>query len=239
MTSDMTSDVTSDVTNDAPLVRRRIRSRHAWCAGLVVALAVLAAAGGAQAQIGGGKLLDLHGSVLAGGMMGRGTDSSVPDVFHQSQGAAFGAEIGARLLILDLSIRFLQMLGPNGYGGTMLTALIGPMMEIPVKSGGQDAQGRPRPPKVVVRPGLAAGFAFGTLVPVDPPLTNAQLAGKGFLVVGRFGVERMFGPFLGLGGEIQGGYHYMFDAQAPVNGKDHSGGWQAALVGTASFHLGI
>lgn len=201
-------------------------------------LLVMAGAASAHAQV-GGKLIDLHGSVLAGGMIGRGTDSAIPDVFHQSQGFGFGAELGARLLILDLTIRFAQMLGPSGYGGTMLTALLGPTMEIPVVSGGQDAQGKARPPKVVVRPGLAAGFAFGTLVPVDPPLTNSQLAGKGFLVVGRFGVERMFGPILGLGGELQGGYHYMFDANQPVNGKSHSDGWQAALVGTCSFHLGI
>lgn len=226
--------------NERPVSRSIRRHRHAWCAAIVVALALLAG-GGAQAQIGGGKLLDLHGSVLLGGMTGRGTDGGTPDFFRQTQGAGFGAELGARLLILDLSIRFLQMLGPDGYGGTVLTALLGPMMEIPVQSGGTDLQGKPRPPKVVVRPGLAAGLAFGTNNPVDPPLNNAQLASKGLVVVGRFGVERMFGPILGLGGEIQGGYHYMFGAQSAINSstKDHSAGWQLSLFGTVSFHLGV
>ena len=179
------------------------------------------------------------GSVLLGGMTGGGTDAKTPDFFRQSQGAGFGAELGARLLILDVSIRFLQMVGPHGYGGTVLTGLVGPMMEIPVLSGGMDMLGRPRPPKVVVRPGLAAGLAFGTDQPVDPPLDNAQLASKGLLVIGRFGVERMFGPILGVGGELQGGYHYMFGAHSAVNSKDHSDGWQGSLFGTVSFHLGL
>lgn len=220
--------------------QRHVRRRGfpSWLAAALIAATVLGTAGAARAQA-GGKLIDLHGSVLVGGMTGRGTNSAVPDIFRQSQGAGFGLELGARLLILDVSIRFLQMLGPNGYGGTMLTGLVGPMMEIPIVSGGTDADGKARPPKVVIRPGLAAGVAFGTLVPVDPPLNDAQLASKGLLAVGRFGVERMFGRFLGLGGELQGGYHYMFGASNAVNGSDHSQGWQGSLFATASFHLGI
>jgi hypothetical protein len=204
---------------------------------VVAALVVLTTWGSnARAQ---GKLVDLHGAILAGAMTGRGTDSGTPDLFHQTQGASFGAEVGARLLIVDLSVRFLQMVNTDGYQGTMLTALFGPSVEIPVKAGGVDAQGKKRPPLVVVRPGLAAGICFGTLVPVKPPLTNDQLAGKGLLFVGRFAIERMFGPILGLGAEVDGGYHYLLGASGLANGQDHSGGWQVAGFGTLAVHFGI
>lgn len=211
----------------------RLPIRLLGLAALAFAL-LTATAGDASAQ---GKLIDLHGAILGGGMLGRGSGGD-QDLFKQTQGAGFGVEAGVRLLVLDLSIRFLQMVSLEGYRGTMLTALIGPSVEIPVVHGGKDKQGKDLPPKVVVRPGLAAGFAFGTLVPVKPPLTNDQLAGKGLLVMGRFAVERMFGRVIGVGGEIQGGYHYLFGKSGVVN-AEHSSGWQMAGFGTLAFHLGI
>lgn len=203
---------------------------------LAYGLLTATSAGGTPAQA---KLFDLHGAILAGGMTGRGTNSGAPDLFHQTEGGAFAAELGARLLVVDFSIRFQQMVNSGGTGGTLLTALFGPSLEIPVKGGGQDAQGRQRPPEVVLHPSLVAGLVFGTLVPVDPPLTNAQLAGKGFLTMGRFGVERMFGPILGVGAEIEGGYHYLLGASGVANGKDHSAGWQLGAFATVAFHLGV
>ncbi|MES1165028.1 MAG: hypothetical protein ABUR63_04680 [Verrucomicrobiota bacterium] len=237
MNANPTSNAKSIATSSGTGMPRSPKSMaRVGCAAGVAVAVLLAASGSAHAR---GKLIDLHGAVLVGGMMGRGTQSNTPDLFHQTQGPGFGAELGMRLLVLDLSIRFLQTVNQDGLQGTMLTALFGPSLEIPVVSGGKDAQGKDRPPKVVVRPGLAAGFAFGTLQTVKPPLTNDQLAGKGLLVVGRFAVERMFGPILGVGGEVQGGYHYLFGATGLVNGNDHSSGWQVAALGTVAFHLGI
>ena len=34
-----------------------------------------------------GKLVDLHGAILAGGMTGRGSDAATPDLYHQTEGA--------------------------------------------------------------------------------------------------------------------------------------------------------
>lgn len=215
----------------------RRRRRHTPVLGAAaVALLVGLAATPAFAR---GKLIDLHGSVLAGGMTGRGSDSTTPDLFHQTEGAGFGLELGARLLVLDFSMRFLQMVNTGGSGGTMLTALLGPSIEIPITGGGIDSNGKQRPPELVIRPGVAGGLCFGTLGPVDPPLTNDQLAGKGLLLMGRFAVERMFGPILGVGAELQGGYHYLVGASGVANGKDTSSGWQVGLFGTVSFHLGV
>jgi len=90
----------------------------------------------------------------------------------------------------------------------------------------------------VVRPGLGAGLGFGTPAPVNPPLSADQISAKGLLVMGRFAVERMFGPIIGIGAEIDGGYHYLLGGTAVVNSRDHSSGWQLAGFGTLAFHLG-
>ena len=42
-----------------------------------------------------------------------------------------------------------------------------------------------------------------------------------------------------VGGEVEGGYHYLVGASGVVNGKDHSSGWQMGVFGTVAFHLGI
>jgi hypothetical protein len=205
--------------------------------GPVVFAAALVALGvwltGARAAEARAKLLDLHVGAVAGGMTGRGADSGTPDFFHLAQGGGFGAEVGLRLLVLDLSIRFVQFVDSKGTAGTLSTILLGPSVEIPVQSRGEQ-------PVLVVRPGVAVGFGFGTPLPVNLPLNNDQISGKGLLVVGRFGIERMFGPVVGLGAEVQGGYHYFFGADATVNDqKDHSSGWQIAGFGMLSVHFGI
>ena len=205
----------------------------------LLAFASLAVASTAKARA-QAKLFDVHGAILAGGMTGRGSSSAPPDLFHQTEGAAFAAEVGARLLVVDLSLRFQQMVNSGGSGGTLLSAMFGPSLEIPVKRGGRDAQGKQKPPEVVIRPSMAAGLVFGTLVPVKAPLTDAQLAGKGLLTMARFGVERMFGPILGVGAQIEGGYHYLLGASGVLNGaKDHSSGWQLGGFATLAFHLGL
>ena len=211
--------------------------RRRLCGPAAVALvAFLGASGIAHARA---KLIDLHLAILGGGMTGDGTAKVPPDFFHQTRGPGLGAELGLRLVIIDLSIRFLQMLGSDGRQGTLTSIMLGPMVEIPVKGGGKDAFGNSRPPQVVVRPGLVAGVGFGTPAPVSPPLSADQISGKGLMVLGRFAVERMFGPIFGLGAEVQGGYHYFLGASGLATGNDRSSGWQLAGFGTLAFHFGI
>jgi hypothetical protein len=203
----------------------------------LVVLGILVACGGAaHAQ---GKLIDLHGAVLVGGSTGNGSAAGGTDFYHQTQGPGFGGEVGVRLLVLDLSIRFLQMVGSDGREGTQSTLFFGPSIEIPILGGGTDSAGRHRPVTLVIRPALVGGLVFGTPAPVSPPLTGDQISAKGVLGMGRLAVEWMFGPIFGLGVEAEGGYHYLIGASGVVNGPDHSSGWQMAGFGTAAFHLGI
>ena len=205
-----------------------------------IACVTFAAVGAARAE---GRIVDLHGEVLAGAMTGRGSDKAAPDFFHQTQGPGFGVELGVRLLVLDLSVRFVQMVGSDGREGTLtLLPMFGPSLEIPLQSGGTDLIGKRLPPKLVLRPGLAAGFGFGTPAPVHGALSADQISAKGLVVMGRCGIERFFGPFVGLEAHIEGGYHYLLGGEGIVNGtsaSDHSQGWQLGAFGGVVLHLGI
>jgi hypothetical protein len=196
-------------------------------------------AGGARAD---GRFIDLHGGVLVGGMTGGGSAGDA-DFFKRTGGPGFGAEVGLRLLILDFSLRFFQVVGSSGREGTLsYIPMVGPSIEIPLMGGGTDMSGRSRPAKLVLRPGLAAGFAFGTPGPAHAPLSADQISAKGLLVDGRVGVERFIGPVLGLAVQVEGGYHYLLGGSGIVNGSsvgDHSSGWQLGLFGSVVVHLGI
>jgi hypothetical protein len=208
---------------------------------VVLAFAVVGAglSGSARAQT-RTKWVDLYGSVLVGGTTGGGTARGAPDFFDRSEGLASGVKLGVRLFVVDFSLRFLQMIDSHGASSTLSTALLGSSLEIPLVGGGQDITGRPRRLEVVLRPGLGAGFALGTPAPVHLPIDNAQLSAKGFLVEGSCGVERLFGPYFGIGATLEGGYHYLFGQSATLNsGSDRSQGWQLAIFTTFTGHFGV
>jgi hypothetical protein len=222
--------------------RTRVR-RHPRSWAVVVVLTAGLVASAPSAARADGRFIDVHGAVLAGGIVGGGTASGAPDFFEQTRGPGIGAEVGVRLLILDLSVRFLQVIGANGREGTLsYIPMLGPSIEIPLIGGGTDVEGRRRLPKLVLRPGLAAGFGFGTPRPAHAPLSADQISAKGLLVIGRVGVERFFGPVVGLAVHVEGGYHYFLGGAGVINGSsvsDHSEGWQLGLFGSVVVHLGI
>jgi hypothetical protein len=224
----------------------RLRGRARVTRSLGVAALVLAAGSLAFAPSvahADGRIIDLHGGLVAGGMTGWGNGGAgSPDFFHQVQDPGLGLELGLRVLVLELSIRFVQMFGAEGRGGTLSTVMFGPTLEIPLLGGGTDADGHRRLPKLVLRPGLAAGVGLGTPAPVNPPLSADQISGKGFLGMARCGVEWFFGPVFGLEAHVEGGYHYFIGGEGLVNGADmkgHSSGGQIALFGSAVVHLGL
>ena len=188
-----------------------------------------------------GRFVDLHGGLVLGGIVGGGNGGpSTPDFFSGGRGG-FGAEIGLRLLVMDLSIRFVQMLGSNGREGTLSTIMLGPMFEIPVLGGDLDTASHRRPVKLVLRPGVTAGLGFGTPAPVNPPLSADQISGKGFLANAVFGAEYFVQPWFGLEAHVEGGYHYFVGGEGVLNGaavQDHSSGGQVGLFGGAILHLG-
>ena len=71
------------------------------------------------------------------------------------------------------------------------------------------------------------------------PVTNEQLAGKGFRRATGSRYEYFLNPFMGVGGEVQFGYHYLVGASGTVNNSaDHSSGYHIMALGSFIFHLG-
>lgn len=211
--------------------RRTVSVRRVILASAIASsVAAATAAGSASA-----KYLDLRASLLAGGQIGDGTGGATRDFFRETRGPALGLEVGLRLTVVDLSFRFLQMVGADGRKGTLSTIpMLGLALELPID--GKRGSDRRR---LLLRPGVGVGFGFGTPGPVDPPLSSDQISGKGVMALGRVGCEWMFNPFFGVGGELQGGYHYFFGGTGLLNGSDQSTGWQLAAFATATAHVGI
>jgi hypothetical protein len=215
-------------------------------AGLIAALLLALAAAPAQA-----RLIDLYAGPRAGGIVGWGSRSSTPDFFQTTRGAAMGAEVGVKLLVLDLSVSFLQVFDGSGRSGTLSQALLGFELDVPIGQW-RTREGRR---KLILRPGAGAGVAFGTLGPVHPPLSNDQVSDKGFISQARLALEYNPYALLGFGVEGDFGYHYFVGGQTvstslggpaggpaggPVvnNSSSYSVGPQMALLATLTFHLG-
>jgi len=197
-------------------------------AGTLGALAIAAAAP-AEA-----RLIDLYAGPRAGGIVGWGSRSTTPDFYEKVRGAALGAEVGVKVLVLNLSVSFLQMLDSNGRSGTLTQAILGFEFDIPIGEGTTRQARR----KVLLRPGVGAGVGFGTPGPVHPPLSNAQLSDKGFISQGKLALEYNPNVVLGFGVEGAFGYHYFVGAQESADVSGHSAGYQLTLLATATLHLG-
>jgi hypothetical protein len=203
--------------------------------GLLAGLAV-AGLGLATARPAEARLIDLHAGVLAGGMTGWGSDSRTPDFFNKTRGGAFGAEVGVKLLVFDLSVRFLQVADTGGLTGTLAQAMLGFEIDVPVGEARTEDGKR----KLILRPGVAGGVGFGTPGPVQTPYNAAQISDKGVLTQFKLALEYNIYPLLGIGVEADAGYHYFLGGAATAvnDTQDHSSGEQIAGFGTLTFHLG-
>jgi hypothetical protein len=180
------------------------------------------------------RIVDLRVGGTAGGMFGWGTGSSAsPDFFRQSAGPGFGFEMGAKLLVIDMSLSFLQLIDSGGLSGTLIQLLLGTEIDIPVGPhrlpNGQSIN--------ILHAGIAAGVALGTGATVEFPIDNEQVADKGIVSRFRFGYEAFLNPFMGVGAQLDFGYHYFLAGQ-PINGSDHASGFHIIGLGTLTFHLG-
>ena len=180
------------------------------------------------------RYVDLRLGINAGGMYGWGTTPNTPDMFHQAAGGGFGAELGLKLLVFDVSVNVLQIVKGGGLSATMIQGMLGTDIDVPVANtklpSGHSAH--------IMHIGLEGGFVLGTNAPAMLPVTNDQLADKGISSRFRVGYEYLLNDFMGVGGSADFGYHYLLGGEAVNNTADHSSGYH--LIGVASFifHLG-
>jgi hypothetical protein len=181
------------------------------------------------------RIFDLRAGLRAGGIDGWGDSSTTPDFFNHTAGPAAGFDLGARLLIFDLAVNFLQVFDGNGRAGTLTQFLGGIVIDVPVG----EAKFRNGKSQNYFRPGLVGGFGIGTAGPVHPPLNAAQVSDKGLVTQLELGYEHFLGPFLGVGLEGDLGWHYFLGGQVINSSQDHSAGPHVAALGTLTFHLGF
>ena len=144
--------------------------------GAAVLAAALAAPAAAEA-----RLIDLRASAQAGGMFGWGQSSVAPDFFARARGPGFGFELGARLLVIDLSMSFLQLLDSDGLSRDAAAGPARASRSISRSDSRSCPPARAPTSCTLASPG---GLALGTGAPVRFPINNEQVADKG--VVSRY-----------------------------------------------------
>lgn len=207
---------------------------------------VLAAALGASMLYGAhahAKLLDVYGSTKAGYVTGRGTNSLVPnasDYFDIEKGPGFGFEVGAEILFLDFMVNgtriFDRAADSRGEDGA------GYFFQFLTGIDGDFAIGEGEDPSTFLRIGVNGGAALGTHRKVKPPLDNAQVSDKGFVVNGVIALDYHLGKLFVVGLEFMPGWHYFFpggdsDKNQSVNGNDQSKGVHMMGMAFLQFHL--
>jgi hypothetical protein len=180
------------------------------------------------------RLLDLHAGLRGGGMTGWGATANTPDFFNNTRGPGLGFEVGARLLVFDLSANHFQVFDSSGRVGTLTQLLLGFEYDIPVG----DTKLSNGSSQNVITPGLVGGFGFGTPGPVKPPLDDAQISDKGLVSHFKLAYEHFLNSYLAVGLEGDIGYHYFLGGKVVTNSQDHSSGYHLIGLGTFTFHLG-
>ncbi len=154
----------------------------------IVALTASLAFTGSDASA---DLLSLRADVKAGvgggtGMFGERKD----DAFQAGHGTAgYGVAVGAEIFLIDAWVQHEQFVG-GGNTSTWTQFMLGFDGQIGVgdKKGTHcDDAGKEKGgyESIMVELGMGAGFGVGTGLQVTPPLDNAQVTDKGFLLEGR------------------------------------------------------
>ena len=195
----------------------------------VALLAALALPAAAEA-----RMIDLHLGANAGGMFGWGTTANTQDMYRNAAGPGIGVEGGLKLLVFDASVSVFQIL-KDGNSATLITGLVGVDVDLPAGNtklpNGESVH--------IIHTGAMFGVVLGTNDIAMAPVTNDQLAGKGFTSRYRLAYEYFLNPFMGVGVEGQFGYHYLVGPSGTVNNSaDHSSGYHIMALGSFIFHLG-
>jgi len=198
--------------------------------GLVIIAAPLAASA---------DTFKLFGEVQAGGLYGKGTDGAIADAggafFAQSPHATYGGEIGAELLLFDAWIQHHQYTDGSRlttwtqFGlGMHHTFDTGDPAQIKARTGGY------------FEVGGGLWFGLGTGQQVMPPLDNAQISDKAFLLEGRFGFGTHLNSVFDIGLEVPVSYGFFFKTGNGAGANDTSTqyrGWQ--LEGLLAMRMNL
>jgi len=174
----------------------------------------------------------------AGGQTGSGVSGAQKDAafFAQSPNVAYGAQVGAELFgLLDAWVQHHQF--TDGSRITTWTQFgAGLHFQIPLGDDKQQKAGK----GPFIEAGTGVWFGVGTGQQVMPPLDNAQITDKGFLVDGRIGFGTHLNSVIDLGVELPVSYGYFFKNGNGVAANDTNNHYQAVqgeLLGFVRFNV--
>lgn len=205
---------------------------------LCVPLLLAAAATTAATTTASADVLRFTAEANAGGMTGTGTGGDQKDnaFFAKSPNLMYGAQIGGELFgLIDAWIQHHQYTD-----GSQLTTWtqFGAGLHFQYQLGSdKDRKARKNP---FVEVGTGLWFGVGTGAQVMPPLDNAQITDKAFLVDGRFGIGKHLGNLLDFGVEVPVSYGFFFKNGNGIAANDTMNHYQAAQGEVMAFmRLGL
>jgi hypothetical protein len=194
-------------------------------------VALLCAASPARAA-----LFELHASLRAGAMTGKGVGGELKDddFFARAAGATYGAVVGIEILWIDLYVEHDQFTDFSEVQGTWTQFMIGPHFAFPLE------EAKPgKTSKTYADLALSAGFGVGTGQQVDPPLDNGEISDKGVMLELRIGIEHRFNRVVGIGLAIPIAWSYMFKNDVVNDVENHYQSFHVMALGTLNFRLGL
>jgi hypothetical protein len=168
----------------------------------------------------------LFGEVHAGGMYGKGSEGALAtmgqDFFAKSPHGMYGFEAGAELLIFDAWLQHHQYTD----GSTLTTwTQFGLGMHHTIDTG--DAAQQKQHTGGYFEIGGGLWFGVGTGQQVKPPLDDAQISDKAFLLEGRVGVGTHLNSVFDVGFEVPVSYGFFFKNGVGANDVSNQyRGWQ-------------
>lgn len=190
----------------------------------LVAIAALAVPATASADV-----FKIYGEAQGGGMYGKGIagDHKADSAFSGGR-AAYGISAGVQFLIFDVHAHHRQYI--NGAGLTTWTQLTAGL-HFGVDTGTEAEKKQHEGGYVGFGVGLA--FGVGTGQQVMPPLDNAQVSDKGFLLESRLDFGKHLSKVFDIGVAVPISYGYLFksgNGATANNLSDQYRGWQAEAL---------
>jgi hypothetical protein len=182
-------------------------------------------------------LLSIFGELQAGGMYGEGTSGAQQSssFFAKSPHGAYGALVGAELLIFDAWIQHNQFTD-----GTRITTWTQFGLGLHTRFDTGTPQQQQQHQGGYFDLGAGAWFGLGTGQQVMPPLDNAQVSDKGFLLEARVGGGWHLNSVLDFGLEIPVSWGYFFKNNAPANDTSNQyEGVQGEVLLVLRAHLAL
>jgi hypothetical protein len=138
-----------------------------------------------------------------------GGDQRDSNFFERTKGFAYGAVVGAQILILRVWIDHQQYTNFSDFKGTWTQFMIGSQFGLPLEVIPFDFGVR-----------LGAGFGLGTGQQIVPPLDNGEITDKA--IVGEItpSLKYKFNSVVGIGFELPIEFALVFKSDAPVTQSD-------------------